>query len=484
MTLRMRLFVTGLLVALPLAVGWVAIDTRMRLAAKDEELRLSLDYDVANGLRERCEADPPRTGRPGRGGFNQRGGPPKAGGGRRGVGPPQEAPGPRLATPGGSGAYQFFAYDSTGSPTAADAPRMPTLGAGQSGTFWTSSGFGVEMVVRFGGEGPCATVLARIRPRPQELRDQAEALLLVVVSVLVAAWFAAGPVIRRLRRLADGVRQSAAAHYESPVTVDGGDEVASLASAFNDAGREVRAHLLEVQSREESLRNFVANTTHDVAIPLSVLQGHLTELDRRLSDPPQRAILQGAVQEAHYMTSLLRNLAAATRLDQPTAPLVRSLVDLSATVEHVVERHRPVARALGVELNAGVPDPPLVVTADSTLLEQALSNLVDNAVRYNRAGGHVAVVLDGSADRFVLSVTDDGPGVSDEELSKLTTRWFRGSVARTRRPDGKGLGLAIARESVERLGLSLVFSRPPAGGLRAEIRESAPPVSMPQGREP
>jgi signal transduction histidine kinase len=332
------------------------------------------------------------------------------------------------------------------------------------------------MVVPFGGEGPCAFVLARIRPRPQELRDQAEALVLVVVSVLAAAWFAAGPVIRRLRRLAEGVRLSSASHYERPVSVDGNDEVASLASAFNDAGREVRAHLLDVQSREESLRNFVANTTHDVAIPLSVLQGHLTELDRQLTEAPHRAILQGAVRETHYMASLLRNLAVATRLDQAAAPLVLSQVNLSAAVEHVIDRHRPIARALGVELNAGVPDPPLVVHADGTLLEQALSNLVDNAVRYNRRGGHVAVVLEGSTDAFVLSVTDDGPGVPDAELSRLTTRWFRGSDARTRRPDGKGLGLAIAHEATERLGLSLSFSRPPVGGLRVEISRPSSPV--------
>ena len=117
-----------------------------------------------------------------------------------------------------------------------------------------------------------------------------------------------------------------------------------------------------------------------------------------------------------------------------------------------------------------MPDPPLVAPSDHTLLEQALSNLVDNAIRYNHAGGHVAVLLDRAGDGFVLSVTDDGSGVMDEELSRLTTRWFRGSESRTRRPDGKGLGLAIATESVKRVGLALTFARPGETGLRAEIR--------------
>jgi two-component system, OmpR family, sensor histidine kinase BaeS len=332
---------------------------------------------------------------------------------------------------------------------------------------------GVALVVPLGGGGPCAFLLARIPPRPAEIRDQAQALLLVLVSVLAAAWIAAGPLVGRLRRLAGAVRQSAASHYETPVPAEGGDEVAALASAFNEAGREVRAHLVEVQAREESLRSFVANTTHDVAIPLSVLLGHLSDLDRALTDPAQRDAVRGAVKEAHYMASLLRNLGAATRLDEGGGPLVLSPVDLSSLVEQVVARHRPMARASGVDLNAAVPDSPITLMSDHTLLEQALGNLVDNAIRYNRAGGHVAVLADRRGDDFVLSVEDDGPGVGGEDLARLTTRWFRGSDARTRQPGGKGLGLAIAHESLSRLGLALEFQQRAGGGLRAEVRGAA-----------
>jgi two-component system, OmpR family, sensor histidine kinase BaeS len=110
-----------------------------------------------------------------------------------------------------------------------------------------------------------------------------------------------------------------------------------------------------------------------------------------------------------------------------------------------------------------VPDPPLLAPADLTLLEQALGNLVDNAIRYNHSDGHVAVLLDRAGDGFVLSVADDGPGVKQDELSQLTARWFRGSDARTRRRDGKGLGLAIVNESVKCLGLALAFQRPAEG---------------------
>jgi len=504
MTMRTRLLLTGVGIAVPLAIAWFLIVGGMRLGAKEDELRLSVAADLANGLRDRCEANPPATGRPGRGGFQRppRGGPPASegargaqppggpggegakggppgGDGARG-GPPRAGEGPRRdgaqgarggpPGQGASGAYEYYAYDAAGVPSAADAPALPAERDGTASTkYWAGSGFGVAVVVPLGGQGQCAYLLARIPPRPAELRDQLQALLLVVVSVLGAAWFAAGPVIGRLRRLGDAVRQSAASHYATPVSTAGRDEVSALASAFNEAGQEVRSHLIDLQAREQALREFVANTTHDVATPLTVLQGHLAALDADLASAEHREHVRAAVQEAHYMGSLLRNLGAATTLDGAAREVTLSPVDFSALVERVVARHRPVARTAGVELNAAVPDPPLVSPSDPTLLDQALSNLVDNAVRYNRAGGHVAVLLDHTDRGFVLSVTDDGPGVSDEELAHLTNRWFRGSEARTRRPDGKGLGLAIVAESVGRLGLGLRFSRPDGGGLRADI---------------
>ena len=479
MTMRTRLLLTGVGIAVPLAIAWFLIVGGMRLGAKEDELRLSVAADLADGLRDRCEANPPATGRPGRGGVppSQRGGPP-AGEGARG-GPPRAGEGPRRngsqgahrgAGQGGSGAYEYFAYDAAGVPSAADAPALPAERDGTASTkYWAGSGFGVAVVVPLGGQNQCAYLLARIPPRPAELRDQLQALLLVVMSVLGAAWFAAGPVIGRLRRLGDAVRQSAASHYATPVPSAGRDEVAALASAFNDAGQQVRSHLVDLQARERTLREFVANTTHDVATPLTVLQGHLAALDAGLATPEHKEHVRAAVREAHYMGSLLRNLGAATTLDGAAVQVALSPVDLSALVERVVARHRPSARASGIELNAAVPDPPLVFPSDPTLLDQALSNLVDNAVRYNQTGGHVAVLLDHMDGGFVLSVKDDGPGVSDEDLAHLTKRWFRGSEARTRRPDGKGLGLAIVAESVGRLGLGLRFSRPAGRGLRADI---------------
>lgn len=470
MTLRLRLLLTGLATAIPLSLGYFLIDTQRRIANKEEELRLSLELEAGNGLRERCEASPPRTGSPGRAGSPDF---------RR-----NDRAQRKRRNPGASGAFEYFAYDIDGKSSSADAPLLSAddLAVGRAGTWWSDVVNGPSVVVPLGETGPCAFVLARIPPRPRERRDQLGALALVVVAVLVASLAAGGPLIQRLRRLEASIRRAASSEYAEPIAAEGHDEVASVAAAFNEAGRQVRAHLLDAQAREAALRSYVANTTHDIATPLTVLQGHLATLERNLGPAaPDHAVVQAAVQEAHYMSSLLRNLAMTAKLEAADDAIARIDLDLSALVSRVVARMQTIARVQHVSLEFAVPVPPLVVASDPTLLEQALGNLVDNAVRYNHPGGRVAVLLDreGTGGGFRLSVIDDGPGVPAGELSLLTTRWFRGSEARTRRPDGKGLGLAIAAEAVTRLGMTLSFTSPSEGdhGLRADIVAPSPPRS-------
>jgi signal transduction histidine kinase len=215
------------------------------------------------------------------------------------------------------------------------------------------------------------------------------------------------------------------------------------------------------------LRNFVENTTHDVMLPLSVLQGEISALERI---DPVRA--RPMIEEAHYLGSLIHNLASAAKLEAGEPGLIRHRVNLNQLVQRSVARQAMIARSRGIELEHAVPEAPLFVEADGTLLEQALSNVIQNAVRYNQTGGHVAVLLEEDQAQFVLRVVDDGPGVSPEELARLGERSFRSDQARQRHPSGMGLGLSIAKEVAERHGMTLSWQRSEHGGLEVSFRGS------------
>jgi len=169
---------------------------------------------------------------------------------------------------------------------------------------------------------------------------------------------------------------------------------------------------------------------------------------------------------------LVQNLAAVTRLRAVTQDAPREAVDLAAVVASVVETRRTLGRVAGVTIDASRATTPVTVQADRALIEQAVANLVDNAIVYNRAGGAVAIEL-ASYDhgrRFRLVVSDNGPGVDDETLAGLTAnKRFRGDEARSRRPGGRGLGLALTREIADRFGMQLDLRQPVGGGFEAEI---------------
>jgi two-component system, OmpR family, sensor histidine kinase BaeS len=469
-TLRRRLTLTLLLAAIPLvgAALWLRVELTRRGA--EEALHEAILARMDGDGRERCEADPAGFGG-WRGRRGREGGEAEPG---RPAGAPPEARGRgRRFRP-----FPLHAYDARLQPADAAIPALPEAvrRALESGDDRASMRVrqGVLVAARMPWtEGPCA-VIAGFRPEPPRSdanRGLLASALALCAGFLVAVWVASGPVVRRIRALAHDVRRSAAARYAEPVHVSGSDEVAELAQAFNDAGAEVRAHLREVEEREAALRSFVANTTHDVMIPLTVLQGHLAHLRRAAEGrPPDEQRVAAAAEEAHYIGSLLQNLSAAAKLEAAPGLTERHPVDLSALVERVVERHRPVATASGVALAYAVPEAPLWCEGDVTLLEQAVGNVVHNAVRHNRAGGQVAVVLDEvGADRFRLRVADDGPGVPEGDLSRLGERRFRTDTARQRHPEGLGLGLGIARDVAGRHGFALAFTANEPGGLVVEL---------------
>jgi signal transduction histidine kinase len=469
MTLRRRLALTLVLAAGPLVAGALWLHTELQRRAVEDAVREALLARMEAGGRERCEEDPAAfSGR----GFRGRG---------RGEPAPTASPDdrpPRFPRRRRFGLPPIGAYDAAFRPADPAGPALPepvqrALRSGEEVASHRTAG-GVLVAVRMPwDEGPCA-VVATFRPTPRAA-DTAPGLLTSALALcagfLAAVWLASGPVVRRIRALADDVRRSAAARYETPVAVAGNDEVTALARAFNEAGREVRAHLSEVEEREATLRTFVADTTHDVMLPLTVLQGHLAQLRKEVAGGGDAARRLGAAaEEAHYIGSLLQNLSAAAKLETSGA-VERHPVDLSALVERVATRHRPVAAGAGVALEHAVPETPLWSEGDVTLLEQAVGNVVHNAIRHNREGGHVAVVLDEEgAGGFVVRVADDGPGVSPDQLGRLGERRFRTAEARQRHPEGLGLGLGIARDVAERHGFVLTFAANTPSGLVVELR--------------
>ena len=476
MRLRLRLALTTLLVLLPIGFGLTWFNDELRDRAGEEALANgALSYMRAGG-RARCEAAPGSWGGPtSQSAFDAL----AKGHQERAASSVEEVP---WQVPWGPPAT-LYAYDAQFRPLG-PAPRLPEgfAAALRGGRDFVArrttheKRAGVEVLVELEpGRGRCAYVFARgpaASPRTLSVTRAAALAGAPLVVFFVGVLLAMGPLVTRVRRLTDAVRRAAKSGYADSIGPYGADEIGQLARAFDQAGSEIRAQLREKERREQALREFVANTTHDMMIPLTVLQGHLAALKSRAHEGRglDERLLASSMDEAHYMGALMHNLAIAAKLDATRPELLRSRVDLNGLVARVMGRHMPIATELKVSLNSAVPEEPIITQGDVTLLEQAVSNVVYNAIRHNRPGGHAALILEPrGADAFRLSVVDDGPGIAESDLSRLVERGFRGANARTRSPEGQGLGLNITFQVAKLHELALTIKPSEYGGLEVEL---------------
>lgn len=203
-------------------------------------------------------------------------------------------------------------------------------------------------------------------------------------------------------------------------------------------------------------RDFIADASHELRTPLTMLRADAEVLLRSGTqlDPEDAEILQDIVDETAHMSALADSMLNLARLDSGEMPLEQDVVDLTALAADIGRRMTPLAteRSLAMHIDAGQP---ILVVADRLLLEQTILILVDNAVKYNRPGGEVAIRVERQGDRALLTVRDTGIGIAAEHLPHLGERFYRVDKARSREMGGAGLGVSIARGIARRHGGTL-----------------------------
>jgi len=232
----------------------------------------------------------------------------------------------------------------------------------------------------------------------------------------------------------------------------------NAAAIFDASGRQygtvlVFHDLTRLKQLERARQEFVANVSHELRTPLSLIKGYVETLLEGAKDNPDVAakFLQTIDRNAERLRLLIEDLLTISELESGRVKLSLQPVALPDLVQKVLADFKSRAQAREVQLLSEIPD--VRVQADPGRLEQVLSNLVDNAIKYGRASGTVKVqaqVLDGS--RVEVGVLDDGPGIPPESLERVFERFYRVDKARSREQGGTGLGLSIVKHIVQSHG--------------------------------
>ncbi len=257
---------------------------------------------------------------------------------------------------------------------------------------------------------------------------------------------------RRLRRVTAVVTGFRDGQYEQRLKDHSQDEFGRLATAFNRMADTIVRNLDDLKQSDDLRRELVANVSHDLRTPLSNIQGYLeTVLMKRetLSPDEFKHYLQISLQNTQYLNRLVAELFELSKLNAIHAEPAREPFSIAELTQDVILKFKSAAEAQGVEVDCHFDAALPLVSGDIGLIERALSNLIDNAIRYADKDARVTVELT-PFDRYVrIKVSDSGPGIAQEDVPHIFLPYYRGKRTTTQRKPGTGLGLAITKRILE-----------------------------------
>ena len=283
-------------------------------------------------------------------------------------------------------------------------------------------------------------------------------LAVIVFLAALGSCVIIGRSLRPLRRITESAREiTDGSDLSRRIQLSPGrDEVHELADTFNDMmGRLERSFDAE--------RQFTSDASHELRTPVTVI---LAECEMAEKMPEDTEAVQESVTEIHKqarkMSELIGKLLAYTRLEQGTRRIDREELDLSGLVEDVCEEQRTVAaRNIKIECEAS---PDVLVNGDVALLISLVQNLVTNAVKYGKDGGHVWVKVYSEGSKACVSVRDDGIGIGEEDLVCIWNRFYQADRSRSDESRGIGLGLSLAQQIARLHGGRITASSRPGEG--------------------
>lgn len=260
----------------------------------------------------------------------------------------------------------------------------------------------------------------------------------------------------------------------NPLASDAYGEMQPLLGRIDQQQRLLRRQNEELKQAEGMRREFSANVSHEMKTPLQVISGSAEMIAEGLVAPQDtREFGRRIYQEAQRLRALINDVLTLSRLDEaPAEGAERVPVDVMETARRTCERLEPLAAEKGIELSlsgAGV-----AVPGSEPLIEQAVANLVQNAIRYTAEGGSVAVEVSRDegpqGPQAVVKVRDTGMGIAPEDLQKVFERFYRGEKSRSKETGGTGLGLAIVKHAALYHGGDVSVESEPGRGSEFTLR--------------
>lgn len=262
--------------------------------------------------------------------------------------------------------------------------------------------------------------------------------VLIFVMTLLVSKFLFAP----FKKIIEALDQVQEGYTNDPISVTDCLETEHIGDAFNRV-------LGRMKMLDDSRQEFVSNVSHELRTPITSMKVLADSLITQKDVPIEvyQEFMTDIAAEIEREDKIINDLLSLVKMDRTTADLNISEVDINALVELIMRRLRPIANRRDIQL-VYESLRPVTASVDEVKLTLALSNLVENAIKYNKEHGFVKVTLDADHQFFTVQVADSGVGIPEDELEHIYERFYRVDKSRSREIGGTGLGLSITRSAI------------------------------------
>ena len=270
-------------------------------------------------------------------------------------------------------------------------------------------------------------------------------MLLEVIIILVVfsvGLLLAGILVRPFERLTKAISELKSGYSNDPVHVPDYLETEHMGDAFNQV-------LARMRILDESRQEFVSNVSHELKTPMTSMKVLADSLLAQEDTPAEmyREFLVDIDQEIDRENKIISELLTLVKMDRKSLVMNITTVNINELTEIILKRVRPLAQKRDIELTL-VSEREITAEIDEVKMTMIMTNLIENAVKYNKEHGRVEVTLDADHQNFIISVKDTGIGIPKDSFEKIYDRFYRVDKSRSREVGGTGLGLSITRSAV------------------------------------
>ncbi len=282
------------------------------------------------------------------------------------------------------------------------------------------------------------------------LRSGAFLFFITLLGALGIGLFFLWYITRNLQRIINTFRRFKEGDYSARVDDKSKGDMVILAETFNDMADTIESNIDELQSVERLRRELIANVSHDLRTPLAIIQGYIETLlikKDNLAEEKKTKYMDIIMDSTKKLSNMVGQLFEYSKLEANEIKPEKETFQMSDLAQDIAAKYQILAEKKKINMNLKVEENLPLVFADISLVERAIQNLLDNALKFTPDGGTIQLILNNNKNGVGVRIEDNGPGISQEDQSHIFERYHKSMG--NKKNKGAGLGLAIVKKIIE-----------------------------------